>query len=308
MGGSISKPCPPPPSSPLLLKPWRELDWNKRDELIDHLRRFQIRNPDVKHLRILVHGPVGAGKSSFINSIDSIFQDHMTSGAIAEACAGHSFTKIYKTHKIKDGEYGSHLPFVFNDVMGLERGDSEGVQTEDLKQILGGHIKEGYVFNPVISCSREKHRDSKAPGLSDRIHCVVCVLPADTLLWCADGSKISQHSMQRKDEDFIKKIKDVRAHASTMGIPQIVILTKVDEACPEVNKDIKMIYRSKTIREKVKHCSNNVGVTQSCIFPVKCYHEEIDLNNDMDVVLLSALKHILNYADDHLADQKKEED
>ncbi|XP_076134437.1 uncharacterized protein LOC143116929 [Alosa pseudoharengus] len=303
MGGSKSKECPPPPPSPLLPEPWRELDWSKRDEMIDHLRRFQISTPDVKILRILVHGPVGAGKSSFINSIDSIFQGRMTSGAIAEACAGNSFTKRYKTHKIKDGGYGSHLPFVFCDVMGLERGDSEGVKVDDLKKILNGHIKEGYVFNQLNSLPEEEDKGYiKDPNLSDKIHCLVSVIPADSLLWCADSRKISDHAMKEKDEAFIKKIKDVRAHASMMDIPQVVILSKVDEACSEVQKDIKMIYRSKTIREKIQLCSVNVGVPQYCIFPVKNYHDENQMNNDMDVLLLTALTDILNHANDHVAD------
>ncbi|KAG5277747.1 hypothetical protein AALO_G00090940 [Alosa alosa] len=58
----------------------------------------------------------------------------------------------------------------------------------------------------------------------------------------------------------------------------------------------------------MKHCSYNTGVPLDCIFPVKCYHEEIDLNKDMDVLLLSALKHILNPANDHVADKTGEVD
>ncbi|XP_062393542.1 interferon-induced protein 44-like [Sardina pilchardus] len=305
MGGLKSKDHPTtPPPSPLQRKPWRELEWDTRDEMKDNLRNFKISTPDVKHLRILVYGPVGAGKSSFINSIDSIFQERLTSGAIAEACAGSSFTKIYNTHKIKDGGYESYLPFDFSDVMGLERGDQEGVQTKDLEKILEGHIKEGYMFNPLNSHPPEKDNDYKAPGLSDRIHCLVSVIPADSVLWCADGDKISDHAMRENDEAFIKKIKDVRAHASLMGIPQIVVLSKVDEACSKVQNDIKMIYRSKTIREKVKHCSHNVGVPEYCIFPVKNYHEENRLNKDMDVLLLTALKEILNFANDYVAKEK----
>ncbi|XP_062391013.1 interferon-induced protein 44-like [Sardina pilchardus] len=110
----------------------------------DNLRRIQTCTPDVKHLRILVHGPVGAGKSSFINSIDSIFQGRLTSGAIVDAATGHSFTKTFQTHYIKDEIHHGFLTFAFCDIMGLELGQSEGVQTEDLSKVLKGHIKDGY--------------------------------------------------------------------------------------------------------------------------------------------------------------------
>ncbi|XP_076153666.1 interferon-induced protein 44-like [Alosa pseudoharengus] len=305
MGGSKSKELPPAPSPLLQENHCKTLDWGTKDEMKEHLRRFQISIPDVKNLRILVYGPIGAGKSSFINSIDSIFQGRLTTGALADTLAGHSFTKMYKTHKIKDGQYGVYLNFVISDVMGLERGDSEGVQTDDIKNILAGRIKEGYVFNPANPCLEKEY--NKDPSLSDKIHCLVSVIPADTLLWCADSSKISDHAMRETDKAFIKKIKDVRAHASMMGIPQVVILSKVDEACPEVNEDIKMIYNSRKIYERIKHCSFNLGVPEYCIFPVKNYHDENCLNNDMDVLLLSALTNILNFANDHVAEMKEKE-
>lgn len=35
------------------------------------------------------------------------------------------------------------------------------------------------------------------------------------------------------------------------GIPQVVVLTKVDETSPQVAEDITVVYRSKAIRLKV---------------------------------------------------------
>lgn len=51
---------------------------------------------------------------------------------------------------------------------------------------------------------------------------------------------------------------------------------------------------------KMKTCSIRLGVPVNCILPVKNYHEEIDLDKDMDVLLLRALKHIIDFGDDFL--------
>lgn len=51
------------------------------------------------------------------------------------------FVLQYTTHYI-EGEDGTPLPFVFNDIMGLE--DEDGVQTQDLVTAVQGFIKEGH--------------------------------------------------------------------------------------------------------------------------------------------------------------------
>lgn len=43
-----------------------------------YLRHFQFSNPEVSHLRILVHGHTAAGISSFVNSVDSAFKHRIT--------------------------------------------------------------------------------------------------------------------------------------------------------------------------------------------------------------------------------------
>lgn len=58
----------------------------------------------------------------------------------------------FETHKIKEGrgDQKTCYSFVFNDIMGLEEGESEGARADDIKLALKGHVKEGYKVNRVL--------------------------------------------------------------------------------------------------------------------------------------------------------------
>ena len=59
----------------------------KKDEL-EWLKSFRLQSGDPKHLRVLLCGPAGSGKSSFINSVDSICQNRITGPADANNSQG----------------------------------------------------------------------------------------------------------------------------------------------------------------------------------------------------------------------------
>ncbi|XP_014023063.2 interferon-induced protein 44 isoform X1 [Salmo salar] len=278
---------PPPPPKKEFDSPWRKVSWSKqhRDEMVRVLRNFELNDPDVGQLRCLLHGPVGAGKSSFINSVNNVFQGRTTSGALVAATSGTSFTKTYKTHYIKDGN--SRLPFAFNDVMGLEA-QEKGMQTKDIINALKGHLPEGYKFNPCWPLTEESPEYNRIPTSSHKVHCLVSVVPAD---------KISLMS-----SDVTAKMRKVREKASKMGIPQVVVMTMPDQACDLVDRDVKNIYTSKAIKEKMQICSNELGFPMNCILPVKNYHEEEMLDDDMDILILNAMTQIMNFANDYIWD------
>ncbi|XP_027895419.1 interferon-induced protein 44-like isoform X2 [Xiphophorus couchianus] len=219
-------------------------------------------------------------KSSFINSVYTVLKQRIYSQALADNYSSGSFTKEYSTYKEKKEDMSSY-PFVFCDIMGLSEGE-EALQ-EDVKLALRGHVKEGYRFKPEKLCEGDKFYQ-QTPDPNDKVHVLVCVIPADKIGMTSD--------------EVVDKIRSIREDARDHYISQIAIITKIDEFDPDLKKDIKNVYKLKSMKEKMEKFSSLVGIPMNRIFPVKNYHEEIDLNDDIDSLILSAMRHILNCGND----------
>ncbi|XP_062866884.1 interferon-induced protein 44-like [Trichomycterus rosablanca] len=262
----------------------------------------------------------GAGKSSFINSAHSVFEHRVIvkaetafgSSRLApiprygpqerplilssrnalvvsvSLARGFSGSIGYKAYKIKNGQGGT-LPFIFNDIMGLEDDQSSsGVQTDDIIKAVMGHMKDNYVCNPNRTLEDGDPNYIRNPRVNDKIHCVLSILPATTI--------------NLTDDSIIRKIKAVGSKASMIGIPHVVLLTKIDECWPLVQQNLKKVYYSKKIKQKINECSDILGVAKTCIFPIKNYHEETETDNDIDALILSAFNQIVFFANDYVED------
>uniref|UniRef100_A0A673J8K6 Interferon-induced protein 44-like n=1 Tax=Sinocyclocheilus rhinocerous TaxID=307959 RepID=A0A673J8K6_9TELE len=236
-------------------------------------------NPDVKNIKILVAGQIAAGKSSFINSLNSAFQGRISSRALVSGSIDSRFT-------IKCGK--KPLPFIFKDIMGLEPNVLAGSQPDDIINAVFGYVKDGYKFDEKEPLNNKDQHYTGDPKLSDQSFCLVYIIAADTI--------------QLADDRLIDKLKIIRQRISNRGIPQVVVMTKVDEACPLVKNDLTKVYTSKKIKEKMDLCHVKTGVPLTNIFPVKNYHNEIDTEDDIDVLILKALEQIVQIADDRLDD------
>ncbi|XP_024134939.1 interferon-induced protein 44-like [Oryzias melastigma] len=267
--------------------PWRSTIWTpeKRNELMESIKSYKPLNTSVPQAQVLLVGGVRAGKSSFFNSINSVFRGHVTSQAIS-GTSSTSLTTLFRSRSVKAGREGEPLPILICDTMGLEKVQESGCHIDDIISIVNGHIPDRYQFNPSDPLQPEAHGFCENPELKDKIHCVAYVI---------DASKIS--IMPHEMED---KLKAIRKKVNSSGIPQLVLLTQVDEACPLVKKDIRNVYKSKYIKDLMEEASTRVGVPLSCIVPVKNYSEELELDTNTDILLLTAAVQILRFVDNYI--------
>ncbi|XP_039591160.1 interferon-induced protein 44-like [Polypterus senegalus] len=286
---AVYRPEPPPPP-PLLETPWREQEFSTRirDELLKNIRTYKTVTESVEKPRILLIGQIGAGKSSFFNSVNSVFRGHV----MLQATAGYGATSLsqqYRTYPVHDGKGGNLLPYILCDTMGLEgSGIDEGILVEDIFSVIKGHVHDSYEFNIRAPITRNDRRYRVEPSLADKVHCVVYVVEANKI------SLLGQN--------LLKKVKSIRAEVNKMGILQLVLVTKINEACPEVKKDVTKVYRSRYLYEKVTQLGQILGIPVSSISLVKSYSTETELNLHMDILILTALQQMLRAADAYFDD------
>uniref|UniRef100_UPI00398F3773 interferon-induced protein 44-like n=1 Tax=Pristiophorus japonicus TaxID=55135 RepID=UPI00398F3773 len=270
-----------------LKAPWRNLTWtrNSRNKLIDFIKSYKPYVSSVSKARVLLIGPVGGGKSSFINSTNSVFRGHVTSRSLAGAT---NAPKKYSTYSFRGDEVGTSPPLILCDTMGLAEDTESGISSDDIISIIKGHVPNKYQFNPASPIKAVTKGYVKSVTVGEKIHCVAYVI---------DSSKATILSTEME-----KKIRGIRSQVNLLDIPQIVLLTKVDEACPLVGKDVENVYRSKYIEKKVMEVGEQLGIPITCIVPVKNYWSDLELDCATDILILSALVQMLRYADDYFED------
>ncbi|XP_061593253.1 interferon-induced protein 44-like [Cololabis saira] len=273
-----------------LEKPWRTVVWEpeKRTELMESIKSFKPTVSSVSQARVLLIGPVGAGKSSFFNSVNSVFRGHVTNRAISGSSTT-SLTTQFRSYSVKAGRERKPLPVILCDTMGLEESKGAGLDIDDVSNILKGHLPDYYQFNPSAPLHSEAHGYRKSPDLKEEIHCVVYII---------DACKISIMTPQLEE-----KLDAIRKKVNLMGIPQLALLSKVDEACPLVKEDLRKVYKSGYIKDMMQEVSSRLGMPMSCILPVKNYSEELELDMNCDILLLSAITQMLRFVDDYFDDQ-----
>ncbi|XP_066121060.1 interferon-induced protein 44 isoform X1 [Saccopteryx bilineata] len=256
-----------------------------RESLLSAVRTYKPYRDLVRQVRILLLGPIGAGKSSFFNSVKSAFHGHVTHQAVVGS-SRTGMSKQYRTYSIKDGKDGNPLPFILCDSMGLS--EEGGLCMEDLLYILKGHISDRYQFNFMKPITQGHGDYIDFPLLGNRIHCVTFVFDVN--------------SVENLSYEMLAKIKRIRRELIKCGVVHVVLLTCVDTMDLIKREDLIDIYKCMPVKLKIEAVHKKLGVALSDIFVVSNYVSEWDLDPLKDVLVLSALRQMLLAADDFLED------
>ncbi|XP_043986362.1 interferon-induced protein 44-like isoform X2 [Gambusia affinis] len=262
---------------------WRDVQWTEEQKksLMKAVSSYRPSCKDVYQARVLLLGPVRSGKSSFISSVQSVFNGRVTNRAMVGSSFNTSFTK--KSFNIRGQKGEENTGLVLCDIMGLGDGETTGLTLHDILSVIKGHVPEGHKFSPDQPVGTETAGYVKTPSLRDRIHCVAFMVDALKISSCHKG--------------FGSTFKELREFISELGVHQVALLTHVDQICPETAKDVSNVYKSLSVRETMNKAGALLGMSTSYIVPVKNYASELDLDLNTDVLLLSAVDHILQYVD-----------
>uniref|UniRef100_A0A3Q3R3D3 G domain-containing protein n=1 Tax=Monopterus albus TaxID=43700 RepID=A0A3Q3R3D3_MONAL len=274
---------------PKLDSPWRDVEWTeeRKMSLMKSVGSYRPSCEYVTQARILLLGPVGSGKSSFISSVQSVFNGRVTNRAMVGS-SSTSFTKKLQSFNIRGQKGEDPTGLVLCDIMGLGDGEMTGLTLHDILSVIKGHVPEGHKFSSDQPVRSETIGYVKRPNFKDKIHCVAFVVDATEILTYPKGLSTT--------------FQQLREHISDLGVHQVALLTHIDQICPETAKDVTQVYKSGIIQEMMSKAGALLGMSTSYMVPVKNYSSEVDLNMNTDILLLSAVDHILQYVDLYFQD------
>ncbi|KAM9831490.1 interferon-induced protein 44-like [Neosynchiropus ocellatus] len=209
----------------------------QREDLMTTICAYSPNYEFVTQARVLLLGPVGSGKSSFISSVQSVLNGRVTNRAMV-GTSPSSFTKKLQSFNLLGPPGDEPTGLVICDMMGLESEVSR-LSLHDILSVIKGHVPEGHKFTQHTAITPETPGYVKKPGLQERIHCVAFVVDASQLI--------------KYPKSLSAAFAELREHISDLGVHQVALLTNVDKVCNETLKDTSLVYKSAVIRDALPY-------------------------------------------------------
>jgi len=84
------------------------------------------------------------------------------------------------------------------------------------------------------------------------------------------------------------------------GIPMALFLTKIDKLGLEFNNDFTNVFKDQPVGRLIETVSEMFGIPRNNVMPVKNYEMEADVETDVDILALLALRRLQHLALDRL--------
>nr|XP_034306897.1 interferon-induced protein 44-like [Crassostrea gigas] len=263
---------------------WSPQTFQELKEFVANYKPFE--ETKITEVNILLIGPAGAGKSSFLNTINTIFKGEMSSRACT-GCADISPAQKFRKFRVRDPTTKKHLCFRICDTRGVEEGVF--IKSEDLGFLIDGNLSDNYTFQLDSEASTKRIGFVEEPTVKEKMHVVVFVL---------DGSSLDVLSA-----GVVSKLREIKSLVVDKSISHLVFLTKIDKLCNLVEKDVSKTFKSRDVEDAVNNAADVMALPRSQILPVKNYEKETTLNTDINILALTALRKLLVFADDFLENQ-----
>jgi len=259
-------------------------------------------------LNILVCGPWGAGKSSFVNTIHTIFRHSLT---VAHT---YSMTSSSLGHGTKQIHFSllENLALTLIDTWGFTKTSIESGQlTKILGGLVAGVVEDKFHKDHTLETSQfsklNPKRDEKlnVVTVQDKPHAVLLLynveanVPLKSMRTCVDVIKQAQTHPEELDTD------DPHALEIT------TVLSKADKLDPQtLNKKIEETYESSVVRHAVLRVGWKLGLDSTSVYPCRFYyHGEQSPNRDrrIEIMAMAALSEAMHSALTFVRREKRRE-
>ena len=261
----------------------------------------------INKCNIILFGPSGSGKSSFIKSMyrslynSSILPPDAMKKLIIKDTFHNEGTLLFSRLHLKE-ENNNSSGFILCDTRGhIKMNDNE---KEQFKILLDGNVKDNTLIeqrnerNPLALWEFWK-KDSELfpteifnaekPGINSIPHAIVFVF---------DGS--NDEVIQKEDENFYKELVNISKRKGYENIH--IILTRIDifeKLIYEKNLSLPSTERSSKVNtlkdEKIEKVIDVLGVNRSNVHFIENYHSELKDNSfEIDYSLLKTMCDIIN--------------
>jgi len=228
------------------------------------------------HVNLFVFGGMGAGKSSYINTLFSALAYKVVSPAKTRASADKSITLEFFQRDLSDKIY-------IYDAWGWSK---TNYQNKEFEYILTGKMKHGY--NCEDKNAHTYLRDTAS--IEHQVHCIIFVIPAKS----ADNA------------DYISKLKQFIDEADALGKKYIVAISQLDKDEESFREYPQTLPGSNRAKLAYKQVATKLGIEQNLILPILNYTSETAKNEYIDTMALQVIERALDIAEDYMRDQDRD--